>query len=238
MLSDLPNVLIMTFFWIPMSYFDLSTSIANRSAILNSTSAVSTSVAFTSSNFALNTQLLIVITRFVGVFYTFYFDQVFRSRYVVLMLVVAGIMALNQHAIGSLYLRRSVHFDPLTFGFHYVPFDGTIDNQAHNTSYIISLVHFWCLILACVVLALVTMIKLHMVNNVHHKGPGIHKKVKRRRRQAEWKLLVVSISTPLIMSVQAIVAATSYLLFSFPPGMIVLFVFNWVFELITVQSFA
>ncbi|CAD5220499.1 unnamed protein product [Bursaphelenchus xylophilus] len=119
-----------------------------------------TETALHIASFARCLEVLIVFARYVGVFYPMAFKHVFRRRNLIVFMILISSMA---YEVNGNCLRS---YSTLTLGYNIVNttlLTEECDYDYDNAYYLLS---SWGPLLFCIILSVVTVIKLHSLNKV------------------------------------------------------------------------
>ncbi|CAD5220427.1 unnamed protein product [Bursaphelenchus xylophilus] len=239
-LADIPAVSVLIFWWLPWVFF-MDKMTVEVLPWFRYPNVVFSSIAHFTSFFALNMQIHILMARFVGVFYTFTFNKIFRRKYMIILFGINIFWCFNSVALTSFYFGAFNFYIPgLFFSFSLkVPSFAQVDIPM--AAQIAVMVQIWILVAICLGLAIATVVKLRRLNNAQAEAHGMGGEIGKKRRSAEWKLLVISIASPLLCTIQLVALASSYFYLkgeNLSELIIYCFFVTCVAELLQAQSYA
>uniref|UniRef100_A0A1I7S9G0 7TM_GPCR_Srx domain-containing protein n=1 Tax=Bursaphelenchus xylophilus TaxID=6326 RepID=A0A1I7S9G0_BURXY len=245
---DIPTALVWTFWWLPWSFAAESSRTEDQDPWCLPRAYMGIDIALyfvvvSSFHLSLYAQVHIILARFFGVFYGFLFQRIYRKQYIVIGALITVFIVFNRVAVESLYIQCVAEYSPSFFVFLGAPMDDLgKDCDTPKFLYPLLITHFWIVVGICLVVALVTVVKLRLLNREQSKLAHISEPVKSHRRSAEWKLLIISVTTPVLLSIQVVaIMETDWTINekrTIGTIAILSYVLNCIAELIVIQSFA
>ncbi|CAD5214410.1 unnamed protein product [Bursaphelenchus okinawaensis] len=239
--GDLPYALAMTFWWLPWSYFYKSvTDFQGLQKPHLSLDFVIVTITFTSYYFALNVEVLIVLARFTAVFYTFTFKMIFRQRFVGPILSFCLVLGFFPVAFSSFTNYCVMYYMPVWLNWDLLDITNFPQPCKYiSSAYVVTYVYICSFAVCCIIIAIVTVWKLHVLNNSKFAQNSMSSMQRARRRHSEWVLLVVSITSPFVISLRGSVSLIAYFTKPWSPFHSEIsenFVYNFVLDFIVVQA--
>uniref|UniRef100_A0A1I7RZ71 7TM_GPCR_Srx domain-containing protein n=1 Tax=Bursaphelenchus xylophilus TaxID=6326 RepID=A0A1I7RZ71_BURXY len=239
--SDLPFAVAMTFWWLPWSYFyKKSDSFPGLHGPNLSLDFIIVTITFTSYYFALNVEVLIVLARFTAVFYTFTFKMIFRQKFMSPILFFCLALGFIPVAFSSFTNYCVMYYTPLWLAWDILDItDFPQPCKYISSAYVVTYSYICTLAVFCIIIAMVTVWKLHVLNNSKFAQNSMSSMQRARRRHSEWVLLVVSLTSPFVISLRGSVSLIAFFTKPWSPFNSMIsenFVYNFILDFVVVQA--